>query len=682
MSALPSAIHLSNLSHTAAADPCPAPRQSRDALATWARSRRGLATLVGLLSLLLSWSAIAAPEQRYTPGDLIERAGTIDGTFRLDGLRRSGDGSTWLSLTPQPIFTDGAVLVVVGDDGEQTLAPPAVRHFHGHERDDPAALAFVSVHPDGTVRGWLRRSGQVEAVHREPGSSSQTLSLARVELQDASDGGRQFSCGSDALPSGGLIRPEAAPAPWYPRAPGSVTAAAAGQRAHAQHWVSVAIDSDFQYYTRFNNTNAAAAYAADLIGYSSLIYRNELHTGLLIPYLRLFTTASQPWQQSGSTACMLFEFGQHWHQHQGQVQRTIAHFLSGKNLQGGVAWLGVLCNANQQTNISSSNCPGLPAVGHYHGGYGVSTSLLGNFNPGNPQSVWDIVVVAHEIGHNFNSPHTHCYGGIGGNPATIDQCHVEQVPGLQCHSGPTSLPGPVGQGSGTMMSYCHLLQGNLSNIALSLGTGHPYGVQPVRVPNRMATHVQERAAQVPACFEAPGIIFAHGFECSTGAPGCGGGGAVCLSSNGATANGGWFSGDPNNRVRNLNIGAGNQLTGLAIDVRVQAIAPSWLDEARLMFSSTNPNAHAVQYTPGLGMEQPGTINHSSNGVFSFAGAGIQHVVAGADGILRVEWFETFNDPEVNPDSLWSNHPSPTVCPGIRLICSNQAACDAAAQAAP
>jgi hypothetical protein len=35
------------------------------------------------------------------------------------------------------------------------------------------------------------------------------------------------------------------------------------------------------------------------------------------------------------------------------------------------------------------------------------------------------------------------------------------------------------------MSYCHFLPPGNSNITQILGAGHPYGVAPERVPNRM-----------------------------------------------------------------------------------------------------------------------------------------------------------------------------------------------------
>lgn len=71
---------------------------------------------------------------------------------------------------------------------------------------------------------------------------------------------------------------------------------------------------------------------------------------------------------------------------------------------------------------------------------------------------------------NFNSPHTHDYCNIGGDPAPVDSC----VKG--CRAGgslPTcSAPTPYfNGGAGTIMSYCHLLRGGDNNVALTFGMG-------------------------------------------------------------------------------------------------------------------------------------------------------------------------------------------------------------------
>jgi hypothetical protein len=142
--------------------------------------------------------------------------------------------------------------------------------------------------------------------------------------------------------------------------------------------------------------------------------------------------------------------------------------------------------------------------------------MAGSFDINNPAAVWDIVVVTHEIGHNFNSPHTHCYSGISG-PDPIDECYNGQCGSSGCYCGSESLPAGCpasGQGCGTIMSYCHTLGGGLSNMSLTLGTGHPYGVDPVRAPNRMSAHVQSVASSNPACLAPVGgdQIFTDGFE--------------------------------------------------------------------------------------------------------------------------------------------------------------------------
>jgi PKD repeat protein len=171
----------------------------------------------------------------------------------------------------------------------------------------------------------------------------------------------------------------------------------------------------------------------------------------------------------------------------GSVDRTIAHMLSGKSLGGGIAYVGVLCN------------------GSY--GYGVSASLGGNFDINNPGVVWDLLVVSHEIGHNFNSSHTQDYCGIGGVSDPVDLCYSSSngcgnalgLPGPGTLSG-----GSTSQRPGTIMSYCHLVGGGYSNITFTFGQNHLYGVAADRVPDRMYSHVLNRAAANPGCLDLAG----------------------------------------------------------------------------------------------------------------------------------------------------------------------------------
>ena len=68
----------------------------------------------------------------------------------------------------------------------------------------------------------------------------------------------------------------------------------------------------------------------------------------------------------------------------------------------------------------------------------------------------------HEIGHNFNSGHTH----DGGYSPRVDTCGCPYSNGHCADSCPSQLPLPK---SATLMSYCHLCSGGYSNTDFTFG---------------------------------------------------------------------------------------------------------------------------------------------------------------------------------------------------------------------
>ena len=313
-------------------------------------------------------------------------------------------------------------------------------------------------------------------------------------------GDRSFQCGNDQVKQIGrsephnLLAQEAVISAGAPLVGDPLQTQALAQL--ISHTARIAIETDWEFFQKFGNATAATDYIGDLVGYSSTLYGAEIDTSLQISHISLWSNSGDPWGQT-STSCGLFEFGRYWNDNRGSIQRTTAHFLSGKNNGGGVAWLGVLCESSFNVNIGTS-CSGMPSIDNYGGAYGYSGQLAGNFDINNPALVWDVLVFNHELGHNFNSPHTHCYGGIGGNSSPVDQCYGGEGD-TGCHSGAGVLPGPAGQGSGTVMSYCHLLSPGLSNTDFTFGQGHPYGVAPDRVPTRMSQYVDTTASTYPSC---------------------------------------------------------------------------------------------------------------------------------------------------------------------------------------
>ncbi len=157
--------------------------------------------------------------------------------------------------------------------------------------------------------------------------------------------------------------------------------------------------------------------------------------------------------------------------------------------------------------------------------------------------------------------------------------------------------------------------------------------------------------------------------------------AVCFSVNGIASMD--LMDDPDNIVVDLNIGAANELSGLAWDTHLETVGASWLSEATILFSdstgSADPNGInlTVSATDASGIE-----DQSSGGVLPFSSVPLNNIVAGADGILRLQFFDSFDDNADAADANWSDAAAATVCPGIFLQCTNQAACDAALGAGP
>ena len=85
--------------------------------------------------------------------------------------------------------------------------------------------------------------------------------------------------------------------------------------------------------------------------------------------------------------------------------------------------------------------------------FGYSYSGIYNYYETVPVYSWTVYVIAHELGHNYGSPHTHDCAWGPNHDEPIDCCGHASVPDPNC-GGVCNLPDPIG--GGTIMSYCHL----------------------------------------------------------------------------------------------------------------------------------------------------------------------------------------------------------------------------------
>ena len=293
----------------------------------------------------------------------------------------------------------------------------------------PGSDAMLSFSHVG-AQGWIHTGSELVHLITRPAANGdwQSGDVLVVEESELNARGMALANDCNVLP-----RPGSAVAPvQQPATPGASQLLGG---ACSLRECKVSIESDYQYYSRFNNTSAQAAYTTTLWSFISDRYETQASTILTFPYVGFYSTASDPWttpDTPGTSSAMLNEFRTAW---VGNIPNggRVGHFMSGAALGGGVAWLNVLCDNNYNFAVS----------GNLNG----TISFPIQQQPNN----WDFIVCAHELGHNFNARHTHDYC------PPLDQCPPSQYFG-SCQTA------QVCTNQGTVMSYCHLCSGGTANI--------------------------------------------------------------------------------------------------------------------------------------------------------------------------------------------------------------------------
>jgi len=322
------------------------------------------------------------------------------------------DGSSESFAVEQfSVFSPDAKLV--GTDGvtEVPLARPDMFFFDGRSLDDPEKHIFLSVVDGQEV--WMMVSSPFGTTALAPDSSTAKFNGEHTLVRVEDFGGSGFECFADALPEN-AEKMLSFTEPTVKAGPKST------ELLEAEILVDVGNDL---YKNRFGSSSATATtYTGNLFGTVSAIYRRDLNVNLRIKQLVVWTSAD-PFAGANSDV-QLTKYETYNRQNRANVQRDLCHLLANVESAGGIAYLDVLCNEHNFGDEFD---------------FAVSNIFTGFELPPTGYA-WDVDVVAHETGHNFGSPHTHCY-----NPP-IDCCFTE------CAS---LCPSQVPQ-VGTIMSYCHL----------------------------------------------------------------------------------------------------------------------------------------------------------------------------------------------------------------------------------
>ena len=348
-----------------------------------------------------------------------ERAVVRD--FPLGGARAAD-----LVLARFEPFAPGARAEIMEPGGARALTLPDQVYFRGTVagEDDSHVLLIAA---RARVHGFVVSRGEVFPFGPDGQGGHRSYALRDADPTRYPPPG-DF-CANDLAPEAVRIPPAAralaAPPP-------------AASTSGTLKLADVAIDTDQELRAKFASDSAALGYLAALAAAATSIYERDLAVRLRFSYLRLWGAAPpDPWTATDPSGT-LGELRTYWNNPANNMDtiagpRTVVHFVSGKSVQGGIAYLDVLCDSSY--------------------GYGVS-QVYGSFDLSQPSQIWDALVVTHELGHNFGTPHTHCYS------PPLDRCFSGEV---GCYTG------PVVASRGTIMSYCHLLAGGLSNIDLMFG---------------------------------------------------------------------------------------------------------------------------------------------------------------------------------------------------------------------
>ena len=344
-------------------------------------------------------------------------------------------------LTRFDVYAPDTKIWRVGRDGLTEVPRSRLAFFRGRSESDPDLRVFLAVDPArSTFSGFTASAAGLQEIRpvevdpmplspREETGAPEHLVGEVAPLASGTEPDKAWSCDQTGAPVEFLEH----------AAEASTTVPIFAEAITSLHTATIAVDTDNEFVNnKFGgNTTTATNYIANLFAGMTVIYERDLLVRLLqgTTYLR---TAADPYTSTGSTYDKMTEFQNYWNANHTSVNRATAAMLSGRGSSGasGIAWIDVLCNKSY--------------------GYSYTQVFLG----GTAVSTSEIMIVAHELGHNFGSPHTHCY-----NPP-LDTCYNADS---SCYTGPTSCPAPttmngVTNVQGTVMSYCHHLGCARSNV--------------------------------------------------------------------------------------------------------------------------------------------------------------------------------------------------------------------------
>ena len=161
--------------------------------------------------------------------------------------------------------------------------------------------------------------------------------------------------------------------------------------------VNLYLEIDQAFEDNHGSFQAALDYIDLLISAASAIYEKEIDTHLHVVHVQKTNRYDSATSTTDALSIMRSAFaGSDWH----SENVDLHHALLAKDLGGGIAYVGALCNSDY--------------------GFGLSANLAGTFTGLGASTVWDLTVVAHELGVSTNLRHIICGSSIFYKCISID----------------------------------------------------------------------------------------------------------------------------------------------------------------------------------------------------------------------------------------------------------------------
>merc|ERR1712086_713188 len=364
-----------------------------------------------------------------------------------------GAANAKLHLKKLEVFTEDAELTTVNEDGvEETMDRPEVLHMHGTVDGDENSRVLLNLSPHGTT-GFIHTSDEkflVEMLHNHQAHAVVTTSADEPSDDEKKAMSANSATDTLAAPAGaGAFEGDGQP----DSDPDNLMLVDAGKTDDGI--LEIAIECDKKCKDLLASKGGSKTYLASVIAGVSQIYKSDLGRSMKISMFRNWNKASPFDQGTASLSELVSYYKSNMY---GKKQYDVGHLFTGIR-EGGLAYVGTVCAGSRGVNTGVSSIQGT----WKNEGYQTKSS----YN-------WDLIVSAHELGHNTGSGHSHDY------QPPIDECVAcAQKSASGSCGGSAAKPVPRGDDrcvEGTIMSYCHLC-GGTKNVKMQF---HPRAITKIK----------------------------------------------------------------------------------------------------------------------------------------------------------------------------------------------------------